>query len=117
VTENLFRFATQKRSDTVETDVSSSYRSPDPKKQLSVRVRTSIHTKLDFLLECWRARAKGQGDDVEEIDTTYLVDHLMADKTDEEVAQFGGWPKDAEAKAKLLKDLATPDESAPKKKH
>lgn len=101
----------------MESEVSSSYRPPDPKKQLSVRVRTSIHTKLEFLLECWRARAKATGADVDEIDTTYLVDHLLADKTDDEVQQFGGWPKDAEEKAKRLKLLATPDEDASKKKH
>lgn len=100
----------------METELSSSYRAPDPKKQLSARVRGSIHTKIDFIVECWRARAKGTNADVEEINATYVVDHLLADKTDEELQQFGGWPKDAEAKAKLLKDLATPDD-APKKKH
>lgn len=101
----------------MESELSSSFRNPDPKKQLSARVRGSIHTKLDFIVECWRARAKATGGAVEEINATYVVDHLLADKTDEEVQQFGGWPKTEEAKAKLLKDLATPDDSAPKKKH
>lgn len=101
----------------METELSSSYRAPDPKKQLSARVRGSIHTKIDFIVECWRARAEGTGADVEEINATYVVDHLLADKTDEELQQFGGWPANADEKAKLLKKLSSPDEAPKKKQH
>lgn len=96
----------------MDTDLSSSYRRPDPKKQLSVRVRGSIHSKLEAIRDFWRERAKLNGDDVEEIDTTYVVDALLADKTDEELQQFGGMPTSPAGKAEQMKTLA-----ASSKKH
>lgn len=77
---------------TQAADMASSYRPPDPKKQISARVRGSIHTKLQRILELWRERAQAAGDDVDEVDMTYVVDALLADKTDEELAQWGGLP-------------------------
>ena len=73
----------------MKIELNSSYRPPDPKKQLSVRVRGSIHAKLRRIRDFWRERARAAGADVDEIDTTYVVDALLADKTQEELQQFG----------------------------
>ena len=78
-------------------DMATSYRAPDPKKQLSARVRGSTHVKLARIVELWREKADAAGDDVDEIDLTYVIDNLLADKTDEELAQWGGMPKTPEA--------------------
>ena len=78
-------------------DMATSYRAQDPKKQISARVRGSIHVKLARIVELWREKADAAGDDVEEIDLTYVIDALLADKTDEELAQWGGMPKTPEA--------------------
>ena len=91
----------------MEIDVSSSYRPPDPKKQLSVRVRGSIHAKLEAIRDLWRERARTTGGDEAEIDTTFVVDALLADKTDEELAQWGGMPSTPAAKSEQLKTVGT----------
>lgn len=84
-------------------DMASSYRSPDPKKQLSARVKSSIHAKLARVVEIWRERAKAEGEDVDEIDLTFVIEHLLGDKVDEELAQWGGFPVTPESLAAQLK--------------
>lgn len=94
-------------------EMSSSYRPPDPRKQLSARIRGSIHAKLAVIVEMWRERAKANGADEDEIDLTYVVDHLLADKTDEELTQWGGMPSTPEQRAEMIKAVR----SASKKHH
>lgn len=96
-----------------ETDMGSSYRSPDPKKQLSVRIRGSVHAKLGAVLDLWRERATAHGDDPEEIDLTFVVEALLGDKVNEELAQWGGYPATPEQKAEQLKAVRV----ASKKQH
>lgn len=76
-----------------EPEMASSYRSPDPRKTLSARVPSSVHEKLAAILRLWKLRAETEGKDSEDIDLTAVVSALLADKTDEELAQWGGLPK------------------------
>lgn len=58
--------------------------------------------KVARIVELWREKADAAGLDVDDIDTTYVVDQLLADKTDEELAQWGGMPTTPEqAKAQI----------------
>jgi hypothetical protein len=79
-------------------------------------VRGSIHAKLEHIRDAWRERAKATGADVEEIDTTFVVDHLLADKTDEELQQWGGEPT-TDGKATWLKKVAESSAAVAKKHH
>jgi hypothetical protein len=86
----------------------SSFEAPDLKKQLSVRVRASIHEKLADIRELWRAAAEVKGknkETIEAIDLTHVVDTLLARVTDEELAQFGGFAETPEAKAAQVKTV------------
>lgn len=88
-----------------ETEMASSYRSPDPKKTLSVRLPLSIHAKLDAIIRFWRAKAEADGLDAEEVDLSAVVIALLADKTDEELAQWGGLPRSEEAWSKAVEAI------------
>ncbi len=72
--------------------VTSAFKPPDPKKQLSARVRTSIFTKLAAIMRIWKAKAEADGVESDEIDQTFVVDALLAKATDEELQQWGGLP-------------------------
>jgi hypothetical protein len=95
------------RSGTVQTDeMSSAYRPPDPKKQISGRVRGSIHTKLEAVRRIWQARAKATGVDAEEVDLTYVLDALLDKATDDELQQWGGLPTTEAGWREVLKQVA-----------
>jgi hypothetical protein len=83
----------------VEETVPSAIKPPDPKKQLSVRVRRSSHAKVALIVDIWREQLQASGDEegAEGIDITYVVDLLLAKATDDELQQWGGFP-DSEAK-------------------
>lgn len=83
---------------TQEIEMGSAFRPPDPKRQLSARVRGSILDKVDAIRELWRTKAEADGAASEPIDTTYVVDALLERVCDEELAHFGGYP---DTKAKL----------------
>ncbi len=67
----------------------TAYRRPDPKKQLSVRVRASVHAKLTTITERWKDRASAEGHDPEEIDLSYVVGALLDAKAEDELAALG----------------------------
>lgn len=107
----------------------SSYSTPDPKVQVSVRVRASVAEKLDVIQKLWRARAEGDAerlrdlashaatDDMlkraegyaalpEEIDRTYVVDRLLGTAADAELMHLSkGMPETAEQLAKFMAEL------------
>ena len=84
----------------------SSYKPPDPRRQLSARVLGSIHDKIAFIQKAWRERAKSQGIDPDEISTAYVVEHLLATASDDEMSQWGiEWPISDEAAAKVLREI------------
>ena len=94
------------RSGTVQTEeMSSAYRPPDPKKQISGRVRGSIHTKLEAVRRIWQARAKATGVDAEEVDLTYVLDALLDKATDDELQQWGGLPTSEAGWKEVLKNV------------
>jgi hypothetical protein len=72
--------------------VTSAFKPPDPKKQLSARVRSSIFMKLSAIMRIWQAKAEADGVESDEIDQTFVVDALLAKATDEELQQWGGLP-------------------------
>lgn len=75
-----------------ESEMSTAYRAPEKKDQLSARISVRTLAKLAAIVRIWKAQAEAQGDDPEEIDRTYVVDVLLAKVADEELAQFGGMP-------------------------
>ena len=84
----------------------SSFEVPDVKKQLSARVRLSIHEKLAHIRDLWTVTAEGKGktkEQIDAIDMTHVIDVLLARVVDEELQQFGGMPETAEARTAQLK--------------
>lgn len=86
-------------------DVTSAYRPPDPRRQLNVRIRSSVHAKLKAIVEIWRERASIEGASADNIDLTYVVEAVLGKAVDEELAQWGGFPDTEERMAALLKAL------------
>ena len=102
--------AVQKTDD----DMASNFQSPDPKKPLNVRLRTSVHLMLADIRDCWREKAKAEGkskEAIEAIDITYVLDRIMPTACQAELAQFGGYSETEAAKANQLKAIR---ESTPK---
>lgn len=87
--------------------MASGFVKPDPKKQLSARVRGSSLAKAKVVAQVWAERLRAQGEDeaAEEIDVTYVVDLLLAKVLDDELAQWGGYPDDADKLEALLKTI------------
>lgn len=75
-----------------ETAMSTAYRPPEKKDQLSARISVKTLAKLMAIVRIWQAQAEARGDDAEEVDRTFVVDLLLAKAADEELAQFGGLP-------------------------
>lgn len=97
------------------SDMSSNRKLPDPKKPMSWRVLGSIVAKLEVIVEIEKTKARAQGeraDVVDAIDMPHVVNDLLADVTDLELAPWGGLPKDKEALKGLLEAVAA--EAAPK---
>lgn len=86
-------------------EMTSAYRPPDPKKQLSVRLRSSVHAKFEAIRRIWQTRAKASGQDAEEIDLTFVVEALLEKATDEELAQWGGLPTSEESWKEVLRQV------------
>ena len=81
---------------------------PDVKKQLSARVRGSIHAKIGHIRELWQEAARLRGaspEAVDAIDTTHVIETLLGAAVDGELAQWGGFPTTPEAKAEQMKTL------------
>lgn len=96
--------AAHQQDDDVPDDTSV-YEPPDPRKQLSVRVKTSIHTKVAAIVRLWQANAKGEGKKPDEINAAYVVERLLADKCDTELSKWGGMPPNEKAWALVLKEV------------
>lgn len=82
---------------------------PDPKEPVSVRMPASLKAKVMWVMETWRALAKAKGADqetIEAIDFPYTLLRLISGRTDEELAQWGGFPETDEKKANQLKTIA-----------
>ncbi len=93
---------------TIAIAMPSRFEVPELKKVLSARVRLSSHQKISNVIELWKERAAGLGESkevVEAIDATHIVDRLLAQALDEELAQWGGWARTPEQKAAQLKVL------------
>ena len=91
--------------------MASGFTPPDLRKTLSVRVRTSLHTKLGAVRDLWQAKALASGLDqelVEAIDITYVVERLMLKVVDEELQQFGGYAETPEAREAQLAAVRVP---------
>lgn len=90
-----------------EPEMSTNYRLPDPKQQLSARVRRSILAKVRAIVRIWREQAISSGHDdlAGEIDATYVVDSLLAKVTDDELAQWGGFPDTDARMEEVLKQI------------
>lgn len=86
-------------------DVTSAYRPPDPRRQLNVRIRGSVHAKLAAIVAIWRERAAAEGADADDIDTTYVVETLLGNAVDGELLQWGGHPDTDEKLAAVLKSI------------
>ena len=90
-------------------DMATDSKLPDPKRPFSARVFGSTLAKLEVLVQIWATRAKTQGekeDVIEAIDMPHVVNVLLADAVDAELAPWGGMPKDKAATALLLKEVA-----------
>lgn len=87
----------------------SSFRRPDPKVPLSARIRASTVEKLEALVRIWQRRAlvdakrlsdkearREAEDHADSIDRTYVVDALLAEAADDELALHGGLPETEE---------------------
>lgn len=64
-----------------------------------MRVRGSLHAKLQRIRELWQEKARAGGMDpelVEQIDTTYVVERVMLAACDAELAQWGGYAETPE---------------------
>ena len=86
-------------------EMTSAFKSPDPKRPLSARIRGSVLAKLRAVVDIWQETSKARGEEeaAGEVDLTYVVDQLLAKAADEELAQWGGFP-DTDAKmAAVLK--------------
>ena len=99
-------------------EMPSHFEAPDPRKTLSVRVRSSLHAKLLRIRELWQEKASASGMDpelVKQIDTTYIVERLMLAACDAELAQWGGYaetPEQFEAQLSAIREAV----QAPKKR-
>lgn len=95
-----------------ETDVSDFELppKPDPKEPVSVRMPASLKAKVVWVMETWRALAKAKGADdatIEAIDFPYTLLRLISGRTDEELAQWGGYPETEAKKTEQLKVIAS----------
>lgn len=99
-------------------EMASAFKSPDPKKTLSARVRRSIHGKISALVEIWKAKlvADGKIEEAKEVDPTFVVDALLAKATDEELAEWGGWPDSPAKLETVIKAIGEASKSS-KTKH
>lgn len=92
---------------------------PTLKKVLSARVRVSSHEKLENIVALWKERAKLQGEPervVDAINASHVVDTLLAEALDGELAQFGGFARTDQQRDAQLKQLRAAHESQAKKK-
>lgn len=94
----------------LETEMPSALKPPDPKKQLSARVRGSILAKVKIVATLWAERVRSSGDKeaAAQIDPTYVVDSLLGKAVDDELQHWGGYPSDdakMAAALKLARDL------------
>lgn len=86
----------------------SNFEAPDPRKPLSVRVRGSLHAKLQRIRDLWQEKARASGMDpelVQQIDTTYVVERVMLAACDAELAQWGGYAETPEQLEKQLEAI------------
>ena len=89
---------------------------PDPKTPVSVRMPNALKAKLQWVVELWRTQARASGADegtIEAIDFPYVLLRLLAGRTDEELAQWGGFPVTPEQQAAQTKAIV----AATKKQH
>lgn len=89
-------------------EMPSDFEVPDLKKTLSARVRMSSHAKLTDIRELWKEKARATNQTqavVDAIDTTFVVDQLLARACDDELKLWGGFAPTAEGKAEQLKKV------------
>lgn len=89
-------------------EMPSDFEVPDLKKTLSARVRMSVHAKLTDIREMWKEKARAEKRPqvvIDAIDTTFVVDQLLARACDDELKTWGGFMPTAEGKAKQLRDV------------
>lgn len=91
----------------VEDVMASGYKAPEVRETKTIAARVGIdrHEKAALIVDIWRAIAKAEGKTaavVRNIKVTHVVDTLLGKVFDEEIAQWGGFPKtDAEREALL----------------
>lgn len=89
----------------IESEMPSALKPPDPKKQLSARVRGSILAKAKAVAALWAERVRASGDEeaASQIDVTYVVDSLLGKALDDELVHWGGFPSTDAKMAAALK--------------
>lgn len=87
-------------------DLAAYYEPPDPKVQLTARIRRSTRNMLDGVVRLWKERARLDSDDPEHVDLTFVVERLLRVGAEGAFSEHGGMPETEEQWAALFRVLA-----------
>lgn len=84
----------------LEPQMPSRFKVPERRRQVGARLPETLVQKLEAVLRLWRIQAEAQGkntDEIEAINLTWVIEILLGDAVDSELAQFGGLPTSEES--------------------